>query len=441
MESRNYSPNAIEDNDYYTAAERYYIQQNQTTNIVNLCELPLVKRYGKQNLYSMETASTEAYTSQLVVRDNVATPVGSDRLMTVSLPYDGECDTDYENSGSESVQGKVCMVSDGDDDEKNIYKRINTYFPINLHLALYMVIFVITNSAQPLLICLLRQKGGAPNGTYTFLIPTYLAMICVGSYPTKKSIWEESWKYPFMLSGLDIVHQVIEKAGLIWCGPSIYTIASSTNTMFLAMLSRVVLKKRITLLTWLSITLISGSIAVSGMSHIHEIKALQLIGFVLVVTAALVNAYNSILSEDILRQKKIEGPNLVSMMGIISLTIFTVWSLVYTLPQRQKLFDVNSKLNPFDLSSVVTILLMLFVSNFFRSSVYYYIIKEAGSVCCGVLKAIRIVIVVAGSHILFSYTDKSQTMTLSKLISSVICSAGVLLYSIENSGIKKPKGE
>ncbi|ORM39988.1 uncharacterized protein BXIN_1409 [Babesia sp. Xinjiang] len=214
---------------------------------------------------------------------------------------------------------------------------------------------------------------------------------------------------------------------------------TSTNTMFLALLSRVVLQKKISLLTWLSISLISGSIAVSGMSHMDDITATQLIGFVLVVVAALVNAFNSIISEDILRKKRIEGPNLVSMMGMISLTIFCVWSLVFTLPQRHVLFDAQSKINPFDLSAVLTILFVLFISNFFRSSVYYYIIKEAGSICCGVLKAIRIIIVVAGSHALFSYTDKSQTMTLSKLISSVICSVGVVMYSIENAGIQKTK--
>eukprot|EP00371_Babesia_bovis_P003379 XP_001612026.1 hypothetical protein [Babesia bovis T2Bo] len=388
----------------------------------------------------METASTENTVSQNVVRTTNEVTENGDRLMTVSLPYDAECDTDYEISITESAGDKKEMLQDnGNDEDKSFCKTRYRLFPFNVDLLLYMVIFVITNSAQPLLICLLRQKGGAPTGSYTFLIPTYLAMICVGTYPTKKSIWEESWKYPFMLSGMDILHQVIEKAGLIWCGPSIYTIAGSTNTMFLAVLSKLILNKDITLVTWASLSLISGSIAVSGFTQMNEITALQCIGFVLVVTAAFVNALNSIISEDILRKKKIEGPNLVSMMGIISLTIFVIWSLVFTIPQRHVLFNTKGGVNPFDLSAVVTLLVVLFVSNFFRSSVYYYIIKEAGSVCCGVLKAVRIVVVVVGSHFLFAYTDSSQAMNTSKMISSVICSLGVLLYSLDSSGIKKSK--
>lgn len=310
---------------------------------------------------------------------------------------------------------------------------------IDLKLALFMLVFVITNSAQPLLICLLRDHGGTPNGTYTFLIPTYVAMICVGLYPTKKSIFEENWKYPMMLSTLDIVHQVIEKAGLIYCGPSIYSIASSTNTMFLAMFAKCILEKEITSTTWFSISLISGSLAITGIGHFEQISRIHVLGFILVVIAALVNALNSTIGEDILKREEIEGPNLVCMMGMISFAIFLIWSCLWTIPQRHTLFSTGDDVNPFDLMKVLNILGILFISNFGRSSVYYYIMKNSGSVSCGVLKAIRIIIVVVGGHVLFSYTDKSQTITLTKVISSVICSTGVILYSLEKSGWKAEK--
>ncbi|KAK1932900.1 hypothetical protein X943_001309 [Babesia divergens] len=388
----------------------------------------------------MDTVSTEAYIPHTVIRNGEAGSMERERLMTVSLPYDDECDTDYERSNSDSSL-EIVELHDGkggEDEEWSLIGRLKS-ITWKVDFLAYILIFIITNSAQPLLICLLRQKGGTPNGTYTFLIPTYLAMICVGYYPTKKSIWEESWYYPIMLSALDIVHQVIEKAGLVCCGASIYSIASSTNTMFIALFSSAILKKQISRCTWFSIFLISGSIALSGISQMDHITVTHIVGFVLVVIAAMVNALNSIISEDLLRKKKIEGPNLVSMMGMISLGIFAAWSLVFTIPQRHTLFDPNSKINPFDLSAVVMVLAMLFVSNFCRSSVYYYIIKEAGSVCCGVLKAVRIVIVVIGSHALFSYADKTQTITTSKLISSIICSLGVLMYSLEHSSSQKPK--
>ncbi|GBE58634.1 transporter permease [Babesia ovata] len=402
--------------------------------------IPVVKRNDIRNMAYMDTASTEVYLSQNVVRGDPDTAIDSESLLTVSLPYDDECDTDYEHSGGESsLSSRYALQGQEKEDESRSTDTQQKPFSINMELAIYMLIFVITNSAQPLLIFLLRQKGGTPNGTYTFLIPTYMAMICVGYYPTTKSIWEESWSYPLMLSGLDIVHQVVEKAGLVACGPSIYTIASSTNTMFLALLSSVVLRKRISGMTWASISLISGAIAISGLTQIEEITTTQIVGFFLVVIAALVNAFNSIISEDLLRKKKIEGPNLVCMMGMISLTIFFVWSLIFTIPQRHMLFDSKSAMNPFDLSSVLSILFVLFISNFFRSSVYYYIVKEAGSVCCGVLKAVRIIIVVAGSHALFSYADKSQVMTTGKVISSIVCSLGVIMYSVEHASIPKPK--
>ncbi|AFZ81649.1 hypothetical protein BEWA_010660 [Theileria equi strain WA] len=310
---------------------------------------------------------------------------------------------------------------------------------IDPKLAFFMLIFVITNSAQPLLICLLRQHGGTPNGTYTFLIPTYVAMICVGIYPTKKSIFEENWRYPIMLSTLDIIHQVIEKAGLIYCGPSIYSIASSTNTMFLAMFAKLILNKEITRTTWLSISLISGSLAVTGIGHFEQITYFHISGFFLVVMAALVNALNSTIGEDLLKREEIEGPNLVCMMGIVSFSAFFVWSCLWTIPQRRKLFPTEGELNPFDIMKVLNILGVLFISNFGRSSVYYYIMKNSGSVSCGVLKAIRIIIVVIGGHVMFSCTDKTQTITMAKVLASVICSTGVIIYSLEKSGWRAAK--
>ncbi|ORM39976.1 uncharacterized protein BXIN_1410 [Babesia sp. Xinjiang] len=178
-----------EDIDFYQAVERYSNRDTHKDTLY-LCDIPVVKRNNIHDMRSIETASTEAYVSQLVVRSDAMGSVDPDRLMTVSLPYDRDCDTDYENSGSEDALGKQeVQQGQGNDEDKNFTKGGYKLFSMNFELAIYMVIFVITNSAQPLLICLLRQKGGAPNGTYTFLIPTYLAMICVGSYPTKKSVW------------------------------------------------------------------------------------------------------------------------------------------------------------------------------------------------------------------------------------------------------------
>ncbi|UVC50100.1 hypothetical protein MACK_003966 [Theileria orientalis] len=312
-------------------------------------------------------------------------------------------------------------------------------YEFSLKLCFYMLIFVLTNTAQPLLIVLLRKNGGTPTGTYTFLLPTYLAMVCVGFYPTKKTIFQENWKYPILLSLLDLLHQVIEKAGLIYCGPSIYSIASSTNTLFLALFSKMVLKQTVTSLTWLSVSLISFSLGMSGFVQIDHINSRHILGFILVTLASLVSALNSIIGESLLKQEKIEGPNLVCMMGLTSLSVFSVWSVVWTFPQRRKLFATDADLNPFDLKNVVSILLVLLLANFGRSSVYYYIIKNCGSVCCGVLKALRIVLIIVTEHYLFHYIDGGQKLSAGKFVAALICTVGVIFYSIDRSDLQFKK--
>ncbi|GIX61360.1 transporter/permease protein, putative [Babesia caballi] len=188
------APNAAyleEDTDSYRHLQppvHYLLDRKLEVDFYGRCE-PLVKRHALYDIASMETASTEGHVSQDVVRGDTFMSVDGERLLTVSLPCDEECDTDYENSGSDSTLNRVdTQQGEGNEDaERSLISRIKSV-SVNMELVLYMVVFVITNSAQPLLICMLRNKGGAPNGTYTFLIPTYLAMICVGCYPTKKSI-------------------------------------------------------------------------------------------------------------------------------------------------------------------------------------------------------------------------------------------------------------
>ncbi|BAM41743.1 uncharacterized protein TOT_040000125 [Theileria orientalis strain Shintoku] len=331
-----------------------------------------------------------------------------------------------------NVDEKVVLLSEPThQDRRSLFSLFGYEF--SLKLCFYMIIFVLTNTAQPLLIVLLKKNGGTPKGTYTFLLPTYLAMVCVGFYPTKKTIFQENWKYPILLSLLDLLHQVIEKAGLIYCGPSIYSIASSTNTLFLALFSKVVLKQTVTSLTWLSVSLISFSLAMSGFVQIDYIDSQHILGFMLVTLASLVSALNSIIGESLLKQEKIEGPNLVCMMGLTSLSVFSAWSVLWTFPKRRKLFATDADLNPFDLKNVVSILLALLLSNFGRSSVYYYIIKNCGSVCCGVLKALRIFLIILMDHYLFNFIDGGQKLSLGKFIAALICTVGVISYSIDRS--------
>ncbi|XP_953436.1 uncharacterized protein TA09895 [Theileria annulata] len=389
--------------------------------------------------------TTDSSTSpvQKLVTTTPSTPANADEQLKDKLNLVEDSDFLLVNHPTDILKPETSLYGSTSLSVKSLFGNLS------LPLLFYMFIFVLTNTAQPLLILLLRKNGGTP---VLRIITHFFAewnlhislsnisgdglrrnisnkkVNLVGLVIFHKQFSQEKWRYPIILSLMDIIHQVVEKAGLVYCGPSIYSIASSTNTLFLALFSKLILKQTVTSLTWLSISLISFSLALSGYVHTEYITSLHILGFFLVMLASMVvthlpqSALNSIIGEILLKKDTIEGPNLVCMMGLTSLTIFTIWTMVWTVPQRKTLFATDKEINPFDLQNVLKILGILFLSNFGRSSVYYYIIKKSGSVCCGVLKALRIVLVVFADHFLFSYIDGSQKITPGKVVAALIVS-------------------
>ncbi|KAK2194580.1 hypothetical protein BdWA1_001604 [Babesia duncani] len=283
------------DSEFFTARSKENKQNDTSYYVMNV---PTV---------TLEASSDDSPDNVFEQSDNLPKIVDRDTDTSSARQYSIESDDVIEDI----LLGPMLTVQEKGDNTPSVFFELIKSFTVRIELMVYIFIFIITNSAQPLLIYLLKQCGGTPNGTYTFLLPTYLAMICIGFYPTKKTIWEENWHYPLLLSFMDVIHQVIEKAGLVLCGPSIYTIGSSTNTMFLALFSNVILKQKVSYGTWTSISLISGSIALTGIGQLDHITKYHVIGFCLVVLAGIVNSLNSVISEDILKKNEIEGPNLL----------------------------------------------------------------------------------------------------------------------------------
>lgn len=98
---------------------------------------------------------------------------------------------------------------------------------------------------------------------------------------------KENWIYPGVLAGIDFLHQLIEKAGLLYCGPCLYTVASSSNTLFLALFTSIYLNVKITRNTAISLTIISIAVSFSGSGKLCEINSTHLIGFTLVIIASI----------------------------------------------------------------------------------------------------------------------------------------------------------
>ncbi|CBZ50320.1 hypothetical protein NCLIV_007930 [Neospora caninum Liverpool] len=298
--------------------------------------------------------------------------------------------------------------------------------------ALRSAAIVLVNSTQPLLVDLLRYHGGAEPTTLLYLLPTYLGMVFVGlASKTRKSIWNEKWGRASLLCLCDLLHQIAEKAGLVFAGSAAYTITASWSTVWTALLSLLILRKRLQKHQWLGILLICIGFSVKAAQINFTRTNYEAIGILLTLFASVLHGLSFVLNEKYMTgEHRIEGPNLVGMCGMISSTAVASWILVWTVPQWDVRVRGSIASKGGSITVVAAVHVALFLLSVLRSATLWYLLKHVGAVSSGILKGARTAVVFLLSHVFYCHLQESQCMTSVKALSVVLCVAGVLVYSV-----------
>ncbi|PHJ24966.1 transporter permease protein [Cystoisospora suis] len=247
---------------------------------------------------------------------------------------------------------------------------------------------VLVNAGQPLLVDFLRYHGAAEPSTLLYILPTYYGMVVVGlASKTRKSMWRENWSRAFSVCLCDLLHQIAEKAGLVFAGSAAYTITASWSTVWTALLSLLILHKRLAGYQWLGILLICIGFSLKAMQVNFSETNHEAIGVLLTLIASVLHGLSFVLNEMFLTgDARMEGPNLVGMCGLISSSFLTVWMLIWTIPQwetrvLQPVEATNGSI-PAIIFGYVALLLLAIL----RSATLWYLLQHVGAVSAGVLK-------------------------------------------------------
>ncbi|PFH32723.1 transporter/permease protein [Besnoitia besnoiti] len=298
--------------------------------------------------------------------------------------------------------------------------------------ALRCLAIVLVNSTQPLLVDLLRYHGAAEPTTLLYILPTYYGMVLVGlASKTKKSMWQEKWGRASFVCMCDLLHQIAEKAGLVFAGSAAYTITASWSTVWTALLSLLLLQKQLKKHQWIGIVLICVGFSLKAM-HVNFVQTNhEAIGILLTLFASVLHGLSFVLNEKFMTgENQIEGPNLVGMCGLISSTVLTAWVLVWTVPQWDALVTAEIARKGGSIPVVVVTYTALLVLSTLRSATLWYLLKHLGAVSSGVLKGARTALVFLLSHVFYCRLQESQCMTSVKALSAVVCVTGVVVYSV-----------
>lgn len=134
----------------------------------------------------------------------------------------------------------------------------------------------------------------------------------------------------------DLVGTTLLNIGLVYTPVSIYQMTRGAIVLFVAILSVLFLKRKITTLEWISLIIVSLGVAIVGYSgsrtapssQTDEASALVVLGISLIVIAVSLQALQFVFEEHILSQKSIVPLKLVYIEGFYGFTILLVVMVV-----------------------------------------------------------------------------------------------------------------
>lgn len=134
----------------------------------------------------------------------------------------------------------------------------------------------------------------------------------------------------------DLCATTLLNIGLVYTPVSIYQMTRGAIVLFVAILSVLFLKRKITTLEWISLIIVSLGVAIVGYSgsrtapsgetsaQADEASALVVLGISLIIVAVSLQALQFVFEEHILAQKSIVPLKLVYIEGFYGFTILTV---------------------------------------------------------------------------------------------------------------------
>eukprot|EP00920_Eleutheroschizon_duboscqi_P018414 GHVT01043884.1.p1 GENE.GHVT01043884.1~~GHVT01043884.1.p1 ORF type:complete len:464 (-),score=142.51 GHVT01043884.1:663-2054(-) len=162
-------------------------------------------------------------------------------------------------------------------------------------------IFLVAYCVQPLLVDVIKLHGGAHSSTFLFLLPHYFSMVMVGLMPTKQRLWECDWKKGLVVSALDIVNQLLKKAGLVYAGAAVYIVVDSSSVVWTAVWSRALLKRSLSNSQWLAILLISVGIGLKACSLTFSWHDREFLGVFLILCSSVLMGLTFVLNEKFMK--------------------------------------------------------------------------------------------------------------------------------------------
>ncbi|TNJ26971.1 hypothetical protein GMRT_15098 [Giardia muris] len=323
---------------------------------------------------------------------------------------------------------------------------VNEARPMSRWLAIVLVIaYVVTGVFQPIILDAISLFGGASKEAFLFPIPNSLGMALLLPLPAKDAFHSRTdslWLFPrdiFVMTLIDVFATTLTLFGQLMIGSGLYIIIYSSLTIWSAIGSRILLKRKMSVWMWLSIGVVTVGLMVSGVGALTSFGADKLVGMLITLVGTILHSCVYWVSEYfcLATERPIHSRHLAGFMGIFGVSIFLSYTLAETVPRWEALFvePVHDKQGNYLYIFLLYLLLILF--DWVHLYAQFTAVVSVGAVMVGVNKAISSVGVFVISHFTFCKVESANCIDVYKICSLVLVVSGVVCYTLASNRYKK----
>lgn len=314
---------------------------------------------------------------------------------------------------------------------------------------LLVIVYVITGIFQPIVLDLISQMGGAEKRAFLFPIPNSMGMALLMAIPTRKSYYSRRaslYKFPkeiVVMSLIDVTATTLTLFGQLMIGSGLYIIVYSSLTIWSAIGSLLLLKRRMTWLMWMGVVVVTIGLMISGAGAFTTFGPSKLIGMAVTLVGTILHSGVYWVSEYFCLHKEhpIHSTFLAGYMGIFGVSIFLSYVTGYTIPRWEALFVHPMESSGGEYWKIFATYLLLILIDWAHLYAQFTAVVSVGSVVVGINKAISSIGVFILSHFIFCKVDSSECIDLFKILSLCFVISGVILYTTAHHYYKKKQSK
>jgi drug/metabolite transporter (DMT)-like permease len=313
---------------------------------------------------------------------------------------------------------------------------------------LIQILYVGTGVASTLLVQALQYQGAADPRTLFTLLAHVAGSTLILLYKLFVKKHEESlfdsktFKTASRIGFVEVVGYFFSFLGVQYAGSGVYQIIYSSIVIFVAVMSRIFLGKKVNFTQWGGIIIVFIGLVLSTMGSKASGSSSVSIGILYTLVQTFLFATNYVSVEHVLKQD--DAPNkekLQMQVGVTATILVVAYILIFASQNMDQLFYQKIKQNNGDYFHIGIYYILLTASGFLHSWTYYIMLGSVGSISTGLSQSIRAISVFLFSSLFFCEVNEAQCITLWKGISSIIVVGGVLFYSTAPDFFQSDKKE